>query len=76
MGWKLNKTGDTFAAFWDELTPHLRRLLFWERGPSDIGHAFVNVHVEAARASAYQAGHIWAIQTFISIIGVIYYVLS
>lgn len=68
MGWKFEKDGVTIKDYFAQTWPHVRRLVTFERGISDFGHAFVNVFVEACRLSAYHSGHFWAVQTALTII--------
>jgi len=61
MGWKLDKDGLHIKDFFKQMWPHVRRLLTLERGIKDIGHAYVNIFVEACRIHPYHTGHIFAI---------------
>ena len=71
MGWKFDKKGDEWPRFSAGMKPHLRRLFRLEKGFKDIGHAFTNVFVEAARLSAYHTGHIFMVYVLLSVIAIV-----
>ena len=75
MGWKLTKDGLHLKDFFVQMWPHLRRLLLLEQGVKNTGHAFTNIFVEASRLSPYHSGHIWMVQTILTM-GVAIYVLT
>ena len=67
MGWKLNKieksNGNSTQDFIRIMVFHARRMLKIK----GWFHSFTNFFVECCRAHAYHAGHIWMIQTVLTI---------
>jgi len=70
MSWRMIKDGMHLKEFFKQMMPHIKRIKL----NRDLPHAFTNIFVEAARLHAYHAGHIWMVQTLITI-GVIIWIL-
>jgi len=68
----MTKNGVHLKDFFGGVWVHIRRLILLERGVKDTGHAFTNIFVESCKLSAYHAGHLWMVQTLLTIIGIIY----
>lgn len=73
MGWKMDKKNDHIKDFLKGMKNHTKRfsVSLWTKdkdGDWDFPHAFTNLFVEASRLSAYHAGHIWMVQTVVTIL--------
>ena len=68
MSWKLDKieksNGKTTPEFIAEMKVHAKRLLVFK----GWHHSFTNMFVEACRSHAYHAGHVWMVQTVITLL--------
>ena len=65
------KLGAEGKKLYKEMKPHWRRFLRSFLKPSDLGHAFVNLFVEANRISPYFTGHLDAITLAVALVSVV-----